>query len=127
MRSRVPKDEDFTEENLVGKAIVDPNGDIIAKCIGLIEDEKKKIKMRITIKTELGSDFEVEEKIPVNLIKQIGSVILLKKSFEIQPIATEDIVTFDMEEEEEKGVKTIETDSKKVKEEPQREKEGNNN
>ncbi len=94
IRSKTPKDEEISEENLIGKSIVDPNGHIIGKCIGVFEDDKKKLRLKITVRTELDSDFVVEETIPTQLIKNIGEVILLKKEFEIQPIALEDIVTF---------------------------------
>ncbi|MHA1212286.1 MAG: hypothetical protein ACTSSH_07480 [Candidatus Heimdallarchaeota archaeon] len=93
---RTPKDEEFSEENLIGKSIVDPNGDIIAKCVGVFEDRKKKMRMKIAIKTEINSEFIVKETIPFSSINKIGAVILLKKSFKIQQIAIEDIVTFDI-------------------------------
>lgn len=96
IRSKTPKDEEISEENLIGKSIVDPNGHILAKCVGVFEDDKKKLRMKIAIKTQLDSDFVVKETIPVQLIKNIGEVILLKKAFEIQPIAIEDIVTFEV-------------------------------
>ncbi|MHA1586176.1 MAG: hypothetical protein ACTSUW_02465 [Candidatus Heimdallarchaeota archaeon] len=99
IRSKAPKDEEISEENLIGKSIVDPNGHIIGKCIGIFEDDKKKLRMKIAIKTELNSDFIVEETIPTQLIKNIGEVILLKREFEIQPIALEDIVTFEVPDE----------------------------
>ncbi len=92
IRSKAPKDEELKEENLVGKSIVDPDGHIIAKCVSLFEDEKSKIRMKISILTELNSNFIVEETIPVNLISKIGEVILLKKSFEIKPIDTRDLI-----------------------------------
>jgi len=98
-RSKTLKDEEISEENLIGKSIVDPKGHIIAKCVGVFEDDKKKLRMKIAIKTELDSDFVVEETLPVQLIKNIGEVILLKKAFEIQPIAIEDIVTFKVPDE----------------------------
>ena len=96
IRSKAPKDEEITEENLIGKFIVDPNGHIIGKCIGVFEDDKKKLRLKITVKTELDSDFIVKETIPTQLIKNIGEVILLKREFELQPIALEDIVTFEV-------------------------------
>ncbi|MCE7744071.1 MAG: hypothetical protein GPJ52_02930 [Candidatus Heimdallarchaeota archaeon] len=99
IRSKAPKDEKISEENLIGKSIVDPNGHIIGKCICIFEDDKKKLRMKIAIKTELNSDFIVEETIPTQLIKNIGEVILLKREFEIQPIALEDIVTFEVPDE----------------------------
>lgn len=99
IRSKTPKDEEISEENLIGKSIVDPNGHILAKCVGVFEDNKKKLRLKIAIKTKLDSDFVVKETIPVQLIKNIGEVILLKKDFEIQPIAIEDIVTFEVPEE----------------------------
>ncbi|HUT80372.1 MAG TPA: hypothetical protein VMZ29_04140 [Candidatus Bathyarchaeia archaeon] len=92
----MPKDEEYSEESLIGKYIVDPKGDIIAKCVGVFDDDKKKLRMKIAIKTELDSDFIVEETIPTSLILKIGEVILLKKSIEIQPITIEEIVTFEM-------------------------------
>lgn len=92
IRSKAPKEEELQEENLVGKSIVDPDGHIIAKCISLFEDAKNKVRMKISILTELNSDFIVEETIPVNLISKIGEVILLKKSFEIKPVATRDLI-----------------------------------
>ena len=98
-RSKTLKDEEISEENLIGKSIVDPKGHIIAKCVGVFEDDKKKLRMKMAIKTELDSDFVVEETLPVQLIKNIGEVILLKKAFEIQPIAIEDIVTFKVPDE----------------------------
>ncbi len=99
IRSKTPKDQEITEENLLGKSIVDPTGNIIAKCVGVFEDEKKKLRLRIAIRTYLDSDFIVEETIPVQLIKNIGEVILLKREYEIQPVAIEEIVTFDLPEE----------------------------
>ncbi|MBK5113800.1 MAG: hypothetical protein KGD59_07805 [Candidatus Heimdallarchaeota archaeon] len=99
IRSKTPKDEEISEENLIGKSIVDPSGHIIGKCAGVFEDEKKKLRLKIAIKTELESDFVVEETIPVQLIKNIGEVILLKRAYEIQPIAIEDIVTFELSDE----------------------------
>jgi len=99
IRSKTPKDEEISEENLIGKSIVDPNGHILAKCVAVFEDDKKKLRMKIAIKTELNSDFVVEETIPIQLIKNIGEVILLKREFEIQPIAIEDIVTFEVTDE----------------------------
>ena len=99
IRSRTTKDEDFSEENLIGKHIVDPNGDIIAKCVGVFEDDKKKLKLRISVKTEIDSDFIVEETIPVNMIKQIGEVILLKKSFEIKQIPAEELISVEIIDE----------------------------
>lgn len=99
IRSKTPKDEEISEENLIGKSIVDPNGHILAKCVGVFEDDKKKLRMKIAIKTKLDSDFVVKETIPIQLIKNIGEVILLKKLFEIQPIAIEDIVTFEIPDE----------------------------
>jgi len=99
IRSKTPKDEEISEENLIGKSIVDPNGHILAKCVGVFEDDKKKLRMKIAIKTQLDSDFVVKETIPAQLIKNIGEVILLKKAFEIQPIAIEDIVTFEVPDE----------------------------
>lgn len=99
IRSKAPKDEEISEENLIGKSIVDPNGHILAKCVGVFEDDKKKLRLKIAIKTKLDSDFVVKETIPVQLIKNIGEVILLKRAFEIEPIAIEDIVTFEVIEE----------------------------
>ena len=99
IRSKTPKDEEISEENLIGKSIVDPNGHILAKCVGVFKDDKKKLRLKIAIKTKLDSDFVVKETIPVQLIKNIGEVILLKKAFEIEPIAIEDIVTFEVPEE----------------------------
>ena len=99
IRSKTPKDEEISEENLIGKSIVDPNGHILAKCVGVFIDDKKKLRLKIAIKTKLDSDFVVKETIPVQLIKNIGEVILLKKAFEIEPIAIEDIVTFEVPEE----------------------------
>ncbi|NHJ32228.1 MAG: hypothetical protein FK732_05155, partial [Asgard group archaeon] len=113
IRSKTPKDEEISEENLVGKSIVDPSGDIIAKCVGVFEDEKKKLRLKIAIKTELKSDFIVEETIPVQLIKNIGEVILLKRAYEIKPIAVEDIVTFDLPGE----INSSELDEQKDKKE----------
>ena len=118
IRIRAPKTEDFTEENLVGKSIVDPNGDIIAKCISLFEDDKKKMRMRISIKTDISSDFIVDETIPVSYISNIGEVILLKKSFKIEPIIMADIISFDIldpEKADEKleAEKTIEKEVEK--------------
>ena len=98
IRSRVPKDEELTEDNLVGKSIVDPDGNIIAKCIALFEDEKKKMRMRIAIKTDIDSDFTVKETIPLSLISKIGEVILLKKSFEIEPVSVQDIIQIEIPE-----------------------------
>ncbi len=92
IRSKTPKGEELTKENLVGKSIVDSDGHIIAKCVSLFEDEKNKIRMRVSILTELNSDFIVEESIPLNLISKIGEVILLKKSFKIKPVATRDLI-----------------------------------
>ncbi|MBN1331012.1 MAG: hypothetical protein JXA54_16185 [Candidatus Heimdallarchaeota archaeon] len=97
--SKMPKDDEYTTDNLIGKHIVDPEGDIIAKCVGIFEDDKKKMRMKISIRTGLDSDFIVKETIPFSLINKIGEVILLKKSVEIQPIAIEDIVTFDILDE----------------------------
>jgi hypothetical protein len=99
IRSKTPRDEEISKENLIGKSIVNPTGHIIAKCVGVFEDEKKKLRLKIAIKTELDSDFVVEETIPVQLIKNIGEVILLKRAFEIQPIAIEEIVTFELPDE----------------------------
>lgn len=96
IRSKAPKEEELTEENLVGKSIVDPDGHIIAKCVSLFEDERNKSRMKISVLTELNSDFIVEETIPVNLISKIGEVILLKKSFEIKPIATRDLIQIEI-------------------------------
>jgi len=64
IRSKTPKDEEISEENLIGKSIVDPNGHILAKCVGVFEDDKKKLRMKIAIKTQLDSDFVVKETIP---------------------------------------------------------------
>ncbi|NHJ46471.1 MAG: hypothetical protein FK733_01665 [Asgard group archaeon] len=97
-RARTSKESDFSEENLVGKSIVDPKGNIVAKCIALIEDDKKKVHMRIAITTDIGSEFVVEELIPVSSISKIGEVILLKKATEIKPVAIEDIVSFEIPE-----------------------------
>ncbi|HUU77888.1 MAG TPA: hypothetical protein VMX55_06045 [candidate division Zixibacteria bacterium] len=99
IRSRTPKEEEISEENLVGKSIVDPNGDIIAKCVEVFEDDKKKLRMRISIKTEFNSDFIVDETIPINMINKIGEVILLKRSFEIKEISSEDLITFEIPKE----------------------------
>ncbi|MHA1186904.1 MAG: hypothetical protein ACTSSK_08535, partial [Candidatus Heimdallarchaeota archaeon] len=96
MRSKNPKEDDFSEENMIGKTIVDPEGTIIGKCVGIFEDEKKRQRMKVAIKTEIASYFTVEETIPVNLINRIGEVILLKKKFEIAPIALEDIITIEI-------------------------------
>ena len=87
IRTKTPTDEEISEENLIGKSIVDPNGHILAKCVGVFKDDKKKLRLKIAIKTKLDSDFVVKETIPVQLIKNIGEVILLKKAFEIEPIA----------------------------------------
>ncbi|MFW9923487.1 MAG: hypothetical protein ACFFDW_09420 [Candidatus Thorarchaeota archaeon] len=94
-RSKTPKEEDL-EVTLLGKSIVDPNGIIIGTCVGVIEDEKKKAQMKVSIKTELNSEFIVEETIPVNLINKIGEIILLKRPFNIQPVVVEDIITFEL-------------------------------
>ncbi len=96
MRSKNPKEDYFSEENMIGKTIVDPEGTIIGKCVGIFEDEKKRQRMKVAIKTEIASDFTVEETIPVNLINRVGEVILLKKKFEIAPIALEDIITIEI-------------------------------
>ncbi|NHJ38764.1 MAG: hypothetical protein FK731_01940 [Asgard group archaeon] len=95
-RIKTNKESENLEEKLVGKSIVDPNGDIIAKCIGLIEDDKKRLYMKIAIITDLDSEFIVDETIPVNNINRIGEVILLKKSIKIEQVPLEDIVTFDI-------------------------------
>ena len=118
IRSRTTKDEDFSEENLIGKHIVDPNGDIIGKCVGVFEDDKKKLKLKISVKTEIDSNFIVEETIPVNMIKQIGEVILLKKSFEIKQIPAEDLISIEIieETESEKEAKEEEMSKEKVNE-----------
>ncbi|NHJ04844.1 MAG: hypothetical protein EAX90_08470 [Candidatus Heimdallarchaeota archaeon] len=99
IRSRTPKEDEISEENLVGKSIVDPNGDIIAKCVGVFEDDKNKLRLKISIKTEFDSDFVVEETIPVSLINKIGEVILLKRSFEIKEIYSEDLITIEIPKE----------------------------
>lgn len=104
IRSKNPKDDELKAENLVGKSIVDPDGHIIAKCVSLFEDEKNKVRMKISILTELESDFIVEETIPVNLISKIGEIILLKKSFEIKPIATQDLIKIEIPSLSEKKV-----------------------
>lgn len=96
MRSKTPKDEEFSEENMIDKTIVDPEGTIIGTCVGIFEDEKKRQRMKVAIKTEIESDFIVEETIPINLINRIGEVILLKKKFEITPIALEDIISIEI-------------------------------
>ncbi|MHA1124810.1 MAG: hypothetical protein ACTSO7_02900 [Candidatus Heimdallarchaeota archaeon] len=96
MRSKNPKDDDFSEENMVGKTIVDPEGTIIGTCVGIFEDEKKRQRMKIAVKTQISSDFVVEETIPFNFINRIGEVILLKKKFKIAPIALEDIITIEI-------------------------------
>ncbi|NHJ84750.1 MAG: hypothetical protein FK734_04765 [Asgard group archaeon] len=110
----MPKEEEYSEENLIGKSIVDPKGDIIAKCIGIFEDDKKKLRLKIAIKTELDSDFIVQETIPISLINKIGEVILLKKSIDIQPVKIEEIVTFELPPEfnlvEDQKIKTTEND-----------------
>jgi len=41
IRSKTPKDEEISEENLIGKSIVDPNGHILAKCVGVFKDDKR--------------------------------------------------------------------------------------
>ena len=107
-RIKTNKDSEFSEEKLVGKSIVDPNGDIIAKCVGLVEDEKKRLHMKIAIITNINSEFIVNETIPVSIINRIGEVILLKKSITIKQIPVEDIVSFDMPQE---GVNNQERDS----------------
>jgi sporulation protein YlmC with PRC-barrel domain len=96
LRSKPPKDEEFSEENMIGKTIVDPEGTIIGTCVGIFEDEKKRQRMKVAIKTEIASDFVVGETIPINLINRIGEVILLKKKFEIEPIALEDIISIEI-------------------------------
>ncbi len=120
IRSKTPKEEDFTEENLVGKTIVDPNGHILANCVGVFKDEKNKLRLRISIKTELDSDFIVEETIPVQLISKIGEVILLKRLFEIQPISTEDLVMVEILDEVDK------TEEQDMKEKDSKNKPSNN-
>ncbi|NHK32939.1 MAG: hypothetical protein FK730_16450 [Asgard group archaeon] len=98
-RMRINKDSEFSEEKLVGKSIVDPKGNIIAKCIGLIEDDKKRLHMKIAIITDINSEFIVDETIPVSNINRIGEVILLKKPIEIKQVPIEDIVTFEIPQE----------------------------
>ncbi|MBD3190712.1 MAG: hypothetical protein GF308_08705 [Candidatus Heimdallarchaeota archaeon] len=97
--SKSSKEEEFSKENLFDKFIVDPNGNIIGKCVGIVIDKKKKKHLRIAVKTELDSYFEIEQTIPEKLVKQIGEIILLKKEFEIPPISPEDIVTFEIPKE----------------------------
>ena len=96
IRPKTSKDDNFSEENLIGKTIVDPEGTIIGKCVSVFEDEKKRKRMKVAIKTKIASDFIVEETIPVNLINRIGEVILLKKKFDIAPIALDDIITVEI-------------------------------
>jgi len=127
------KEDDSSAENLVGKPIVDPKGDIIATCVEVFEDEKKKKRMRLAIKTDIGTDFIVEETIPVNAISKIGEVILLKKTFEIKPIPVEEIVSFEIseikdsrteekitpEKQPDKHIKSPEIDEQETKQEPE--------
>ncbi|MHA1825887.1 MAG: hypothetical protein ACTSUA_04430, partial [Candidatus Heimdallarchaeota archaeon] len=101
------REDDNSSEKLVGKPIVDPKGDIIATCAEVFEDEKKKKHMRLSVKTEIGTDFIVEETIPVSAISKIGEVILLKKTFNIKPIPVEEIVTFEIQEVKTPKEKTI--------------------
>jgi hypothetical protein len=120
-RTRTNKDSEFSEEKLVGKSIVDPKGNIIAKCIGLIEDDKKRLHMKIAIFTDINSEFIVDETIPVSNINRIGEVILLKKPIDIKQIPIEDIVTFEIPQEvdssqPEESSQTIVIDEDKSKE-----------
>ncbi|MHA1630735.1 MAG: hypothetical protein ACTSVS_11180 [Candidatus Heimdallarchaeota archaeon] len=101
------REDNNSSEKLVGKPIVDPKGDIIATCAEVFEDEKKKKHMRLSVKTEIGTDFIVEETIPVSAISKIGEVILLKKTFNIKPIPVEEIVTFEIQEVKTPKEKTI--------------------
>ena len=64
IRQKPSKDSDFSEENMIGKTIVDPEGTIIGKCVGLIEDEKNRQRIQVAITTEIASEFVVEETIP---------------------------------------------------------------
>jgi hypothetical protein len=122
-RSRTSKDLDISEENLVGKSIVDPKGNIIAKCVGLFEDDKKKLHMCIAIFTDINSEFIVNETIPVSNINKIGEVILLKKAVKIEQVAVEDIVSFDildeqLELEDKSELETKVKEKKQVTEKP---------
>ncbi|NHJ85952.1 MAG: hypothetical protein FK734_10855 [Asgard group archaeon] len=126
IRSKNIKEEDLTKENLIGKAIVDPSGNIIAKCVDLIEDEKKKLYLKMAVKTEFDSDFIIEETIPVSAIASIGEIILLKKQFEIKPIEKESLIIVEFPDLEEKESKTIEEKPIENLENENKEKKSNN-